>query len=849
MAPLLRRGLRCFYCGRRSSRKGTPGLQQWQCEACEAVNHLDEVCLHQQQSRISVVIRLTAWVQHGDITDPPALDDAPNIRYARTIERPVSPSFESPHESLFCNTCVKNQHVLTQALASYLPSPTDPQYPDYEKQYPEYRRGLEQRYPQVCDNCEPRVQDRLRATGYAAKTDHLRRMMDKTRVSKYKEYRGSWRHVVVRAGGLGWLLGLVGQMLWNALGSMAGFEGGPRDNIITVLLRRCIQYTRRAGWDAAELTNFAKTLATVSLFLAFLSIWWNPRLSSKIRGKPGRLIGLSEFYKLQGILNLTRLLAWYSVGKDLGFRLDSSTTKAVHTIMLVFNLVVSLISYRTVQIDSTPKVMFQDSPQSLHSRGPIESQDPSVTLSSTPSFPARTSINHHGSSVISQFPIQRLASPSPRIYTSSYQPPTPPPEIDVDQMDWTPAKTTFTPLSSVQQSGLNAVTVEPSPFHGLLPLPPMSEARRLRNPPNQNTFRKTSAVQQQRFLGGIMSSATAKNYDSDETETESHENLDMEHTTPVVNHIKIDRPRFFAQSDLEADTGLESLINGVFSLADDPPEIRAERERQTREQQLLQEDQNLRNSRAVRNRAAWERMSSIVLLSLACLSWSYAGTGALGAKILRYFALGTTAVILGRALFDAISIHQALWKASDILVLGVELGITVFLGRTVKSSVAEDEVNGYEYGSGPILFLGALWVQEFISFVRGFRASVSNATHSTVEPLFDASSSSDLDVSQPPQQDQNLASAAQYTGPYTGPDPSPSKTSLKAASTNPRPPRTRATRVEPSENLPGLSIGPKKTRSNASTLPRTPGWSNNQSIMSRSMRSSNGTPAWGRGNL
>ena len=45
MAPLLRRRLTCFYCGRRSTKRYTPGLQNFECETCEAVNHLDKVCL------------------------------------------------------------------------------------------------------------------------------------------------------------------------------------------------------------------------------------------------------------------------------------------------------------------------------------------------------------------------------------------------------------------------------------------------------------------------------------------------------------------------------------------------------------------------------------------------------------------------------------------------------------------------------------------------------------------------------------------------------------------------------------------------------------------------------------
>ncbi|MCJ1434918.1 hypothetical protein MMC27_004288 [Xylographa pallens] len=815
MAPLLRRGLRCFYCGRRSSRKGTPGLQQWQCEACEAVNHLDK---------------------NGEITDPPAVDDAPNIRYARTIERPVSPSFQLSDESLFCNTCVKNQHVLTQALASYLPSPTDPQYPDYEKQYPGYRRGLEERYPQVCDSCQPRVQERLRATGYAAKTDHLRRMMDKSRSAKRSQYTWSWRHIVVHAGGAGWLLGLMGQILWNALSASANVDGDSPDDTVPILLQNWLQQI-----TGADCTNLAEPLASVSLVLGFLSIWWNPRLSNKMSGQVGRLIGLSEFYKLQGILNLTRLLAWYSIGKDHGLYLDSSTTKAVHAIMLVFNLVVSFISYRTVQIDSTPKVIFQDGPYPLDSGKPIENQALSVTLSSTPAYSARSSLNHHDPSVISQFPVYRLAAPSSPIYTSLYQPPTPPPEDDIDEMDWTPAKDTFDPSRPVQISKPIPLAVESSPFHGRLPLPPMSKARHLRNPPNQPTFRKTPAVQQQRFFGDIMSSVSSENYDSDETETESHDHLDAKRSPPTANRINMDNPSFFLQSDLEADTGLESLINGVFSLADDPPEIRAERERQIREQQLLHEDRHLRISTATRDRASWERIASIALLSLACLSWSYAGAAPRGAPILRYFALGTTAAILGRALFDALSIRPALWKASDILVLGVELGITVFLGRAVKSS--GDELAASASGSAPLLFLGALWLQEFVSFVRKARAPASSTTPSTT-----TSPPPPSRTSSPRPRDQHTALALHHSAAAA--DTSLYRPVSHPASTTPRPCRPTAARVEPSENLPGLSLGPrKKTAGTAATASRSPGASGALGVVTRSMRSSNGMPVWGRGNL
>lgn len=40
--PFLRRRRDCFYCGKRSSQKQSGPVRQWQCESCDAINHLDE---------------------------------------------------------------------------------------------------------------------------------------------------------------------------------------------------------------------------------------------------------------------------------------------------------------------------------------------------------------------------------------------------------------------------------------------------------------------------------------------------------------------------------------------------------------------------------------------------------------------------------------------------------------------------------------------------------------------------------------------------------------------------------------------------------------------------------------
>jgi hypothetical protein len=283
----------------------------------------------------------TRFFQNGDITDPPALDEASSIRFAQAIERPASPVFEAPDETLFCSTCIKNQHLLTQALAAYLPAPSDPKYAEYEKAYPQHRKGLEERYPQVCDRCEPRVRERIQATGYAAKTDHLRRMMDKTRSTRYLQYDWQWRHILAYSGAFAWWAALLGQVLWNTIGAMTRQGGGLKEEGRWDLVTNCLRRSPLDGWESTECLDSVQPLATAALGLGLVSLWWNPCAAAKLHGRPGRIVGLNEYWKLQLILNVVRLLAWYALRYGRISQFDTSTLNAIHAVMLAFNLVVS----------------------------------------------------------------------------------------------------------------------------------------------------------------------------------------------------------------------------------------------------------------------------------------------------------------------------------------------------------------------------------------------------------------------------------------------------------------------------------------------------------------------------
>ena len=128
---------------------------------------------------------------NGNITDVPLeVITAPR---AGTTQNPVEVTSDS---SIFCSTCVKNQQLYYTALSEYLPDEDDPQYEELEAALPQYKADLEKRYPQCCARCEPKVNAQLQQANYAAKSDHLRRMLERNH-ERRKQSRLQWKSLFV----------------------------------------------------------------------------------------------------------------------------------------------------------------------------------------------------------------------------------------------------------------------------------------------------------------------------------------------------------------------------------------------------------------------------------------------------------------------------------------------------------------------------------------------------------------------------------------------------------------------------------------------------------------------------
>ncbi|EIW64180.1 uncharacterized protein TRAVEDRAFT_68039 [Trametes versicolor FP-101664 SS1] len=141
----------CFFC--QSPVTPLPrNPRSFRCPHCDCWNRYDE---------------------HGEITsEEPAMHDE-NLN-ARSFAKRASPRkdrFLSAYgNTVFCHTCQTNQMLITNLLSNYLPTPDDPEYEARLESLPEYRQSVEIRYPPICANCLPAVEDEIR------KRDHMARV-------------------------------------------------------------------------------------------------------------------------------------------------------------------------------------------------------------------------------------------------------------------------------------------------------------------------------------------------------------------------------------------------------------------------------------------------------------------------------------------------------------------------------------------------------------------------------------------------------------------------------------------------------------------------------------------------
>ena len=165
--------------------------------------------------------------------------------------------------------------------------------------------------------------------------------MERTREIKAQKRWESWAwaDVVVLAGACGWWASLAGQVLWNIMGAMAlvDSEDGLRTEEIHVALPKCVLNGLQYGAVPLECEASTSPIAGLALILGVVSMWWNSRLSEKVRGSRPHLVGLKEYYKLQVLVLMARTGAWLFLQRG---GIGSEALRAAHLFMLVFLAIV-----------------------------------------------------------------------------------------------------------------------------------------------------------------------------------------------------------------------------------------------------------------------------------------------------------------------------------------------------------------------------------------------------------------------------------------------------------------------------------------------------------------------------
>lgn len=391
--------------------------------------------------------------------------------------------------------------MYTDAMSHFLPDDDHPEYPQFEAALPEFKKRMERQYPQCCIDCEPKVQEQLQQATYHARSDNLRRVLDRSR----KKTGGNlgWRSLVINGAGLICWLSLIIQLLWHAIGSQADHTVMPNLRPTDCLLR-----------PTAGCPDMVEKYMGISLLMGVISGWWNPKWQHKLKGRSGRLIGLSGYYRAQIAVLIVRFTAWVAIRDIPTFE---KYRPMLHSLSLVFIILIAgYTNLGIIKIDTKPLVDWQ------------QKMKPLVTNEQQKTY-VPTKLNNDL--------IQNLQSTQPRL--EAWRPPTPPTD---DVMDWTPSTAPFIP----QPKKIIYKSTQPSPFVGTIPALP-----------KQGIFadRSKSQLEQPKAIG------IPQGFFDKRDVLKKKKSMDSTFA----------QPKFFPHDN---DTGLEAIFGKVFSLDENVIEVR-----------------------------------------------------------------------------------------------------------------------------------------------------------------------------------------------------------------------------------------------------------------------------------
>jgi hypothetical protein len=655
---LKRRRISCFYCGKASQHQSEGRPQHFECTSCQAVNYLDKVNRAHASSEI-----LLTLCQHGQITDPPVTSTTSttsSFRFAHAPARPLSPPPPTDENSIFCQTCLKNQHLVKENLAAYLPPEDDPQFEQYVNSYETYRQGLEERYPQLCQSCLPKVEQRLDKTVHTTRADNLRRLLDKSRQQSTSAHSGNLLYVVLfKLAGIGWTFSAVAQVCWHVMVAMSIPQAWSLDEYEEALFvgtpsaEQCAQQAiQERKLHKACVTPITSWMPYV-LAIGFITIWWSNKLSMSYGRSGLTMRGVKDFYMLQGTALIIRFLAYNYLHPEAP-QASGDVLKGAHIFTVLFIALVSngdlylilstdisktsIISLNTIKSDLNPKVNFSMDKSSLRANvGPARAESANLSPSHPLSRPT----------VQRPFPISKLGASTSSLKSRAQSPLFPPSvsqsndQSDDDAMDWTPSATSsFTPITFRPGARSLNLPIQTSPFHGTLPAAPRAPSHKLRQPPalQAGALRQVSGQEKAAFLAGFGSLSSTKpskrpttaqyQTDDDETTATEEDEAQPRKTGKKRREMEMANPKFWPQSDMNKNTGLENMFEETFTMTDGPQRVMQSGRRMEKADERTNQvwgsfvdgKDGLDTQGVRRDGRRWTSVMTIGILPVACLT-------------------------------------------------------------------------------------------------------------------------------------------------------------------------------------------------------------------------------------
>ncbi|CCM05198.1 uncharacterized protein FIBRA_07407 [Fibroporia radiculosa] len=267
---------------------------------------------------------------------------------------------------MFCHTCQTNQMLLSNLLSSYLPPPDDLEYEQRAALLPEYKRSIEARYPPICADCAPAVEEEIRKRDHMAQTRALGAFLREsnptrrnTTQTQYEKDRLSREIVLWRIRGVLWMASLFG-----TLGAHSAVA---------------------SGYWTTPIPGYWKIALPLITSLSLLWTAWDPTYASlrkaQFQGRAIRQRGKKEYNILQFGAWLARCLtssifvwSWYKPD----WVLSPSSVKTYSFVSLGFELLIVAFSCLVLRLERPPPVRL--------------ATDPSGSLAALASAPASRSI-------------------------------------------------------------------------------------------------------------------------------------------------------------------------------------------------------------------------------------------------------------------------------------------------------------------------------------------------------------------------------------------------------------------------------------------------------------------------